>query len=124
MSDSRAAEHTMEQHRTVRASRRIRATPEQIYDAWLDPDRVKTWMSAVGADERVTVSLDPTIGGAFSFVVRRDGSNLVHGGESLTLERPRRLSFTWRVPRVSLETSLVTIALAAAGDETEVSLEH
>jgi uncharacterized protein YndB with AHSA1/START domain len=126
MSQTRSEEHTLEQHRTVRVSRRIDAPPERIFDAWLEPASVKRWMGAPSASEVVSVAVDPSVGGTFSFVVHQDGANVAHTGAYLTLDRPTRLSFTWRVPRFSLETSVVTIDIARAGEggESEVTLQH
>lgn len=125
MMETRATEHTLEEHRTVRVVRRVHAAPERIFDVWLDPTRVPEWMTARGdQDQMVSVAIEPRVGGSFSFVVKRDGMNLLHGGEYLAVDRPRRLSFTWRVPRVSLETSVVTIELSPVDGETEMKLAH
>src|SRR4051812_43444668 len=104
MNETRVAEHTLEEHRTVSVSRQVPAPPDRVFDVWLDATKVRTWMAAPSAGEVVSTSLDPVVGGAFSFVVREDGANVLHAGEFLAIDRPRHLSFTWRVPRVSLET--------------------
>ncbi|WP_335342470.1 SRPBCC domain-containing protein [Polycladomyces zharkentensis] len=57
------------------------------------------WMFGPAHPEReeevVRISLDPRVGGSFSFVVRRQGQEMDHVGEYLEIERPRRLVFTW-----------------------------
>lgn len=124
MNPMRLGEHTIEEHRTVRVSRRVSAPPERVFDAWLDPEKVRSWMVAPDAGEIVSVALDSKVSGSFSFVVRREGMTIAHNGEYLQLDRPRHLSFTWKMPRVSLETGVVTVDLVPLGEETEIALRH
>jgi uncharacterized protein YndB with AHSA1/START domain len=114
---------TTEPHATVRVTRRFNASPERVFDAWLDPDKVRRWM-APGSEEVVRVDVDPRVGGVFAFVVRRQGEEIPHVGEYLEVARPRRLVFTWGVPRYSKETTLVRIDIAPAGTGTELTLTH
>ncbi len=124
MNGTTGEEHTLEQHRTVEVERRVGARPERVFDALLDPSMVRTWLAAPDAGGAVSVELDARVGGTFSFVVRRDGETIADSGQYLEIDRPRALSFTWRVPRVSLETGVVTIQLMPVGNETAVTLRH
>lgn len=83
----------------ARVTRRFNASPERVFDAWLDPEMIGKWMfgPAVREEEVVRISLDPRVGGRFSFVVRRQGQEINHVGEYLEIDRPRRLRFTWGV---------------------------
>lgn len=123
MTETRA-EHTLEEHRTVLVDRRVRATPTQVFDAWLDPAALRAATLALPEGELVHVEIDATVGGAFSFAVRGESTTFAHTGEYLAIDRPQHLSFTWRVPRISLETSVVTIDVEPAGDQTHVSVKH
>ncbi|MEW5919266.1 MAG: SRPBCC family protein, partial [Gemmatimonadota bacterium] len=87
---------------SARVSRAYSASPERVFDAWLDPEKVRVWwtLSAAaagrGASETVDrVQIEPHLGGSFSILVRRDGTVIDHTGTYLELERPRRLVFTW-----------------------------
>jgi uncharacterized protein YndB with AHSA1/START domain len=114
---------TTESLATVRVSRPFSAPPERVFDAWLDPSKIRDWMKAparkFGLDDEVThVAVDARVGGAFSFIVRRQGQDIEHKGEYLEIVRPRRLVFTWRfaqapsaVSRVTVELTGVTLAL-------------
>ena len=82
----------------ARARHRFKATAEQVYDAWLDPDQVRLWMAAslknFGlAGDIKRVEIDPRVGGKFFFSDMRDGEEARHWGTYLVLERPRKIVF-------------------------------
>jgi len=81
------------------ARRHIMASAERLFDAWIEPAVVGTWMFGPNVREEEIVSLDadPKLGGRYSFVVRREGKLFDHAGQYLEVDRPRRLSFTWGV---------------------------
>lgn len=93
----------------VRVTHRFAASPERVFDAWLDPEMVRKWMFVPTPGEMVRVEIDPYVGGSFCFVHRRDGEDVEHLGEYVEIDRPRRLVFTWAVAdeegsdRVSIE---------------------
>ena len=120
----------------VRVIHRYTASPERVFDAWLDPDMIGLWLLASSPDDQVIhIERDARVGGKFSFLVRRAGEEIDHVGEYRELARPRRLSFTFGVvgggaPVASGATadlhdskpSVVAIELAAVGTGTEVVL--
>lgn len=111
---------------TVRLARRFSAPPEHIFDAWLDPSRLAQWMFGprLRDEQVVRLSVDPRIGGAFSFVVRRDGKEIDHVGTYRALDRPRRLAFTWGIAGESDGDSVVTIDIAPFDGGSELTLTH
>lgn len=121
---------TTEPYTTVRVTRSFGTSPERVFDAWLDPDKVRKWMPAPALkmtsvpDEIVGITVEARLGGTFSFVVKRQGEEIDHAGEYLTFDRPRRLSFTWGVPRYSKESSAVTLDFAPTGTGTELTLTN
>jgi uncharacterized protein YndB with AHSA1/START domain len=112
----------------ARVSHRFTASPEQVFDAWLDPEKVMRWMAAVremGAPgEMVRVSIDARVGGRFSFVDLRDDEEVDHVGEYLEIDRPRRLVFTWSVPRYSPDVDRVVVEIAPLETGCELTLTH
>ena len=110
----------------VHISRRYSASAERVFDAWLDPKTLGTWMFGhVPDEELVRVTVDPRVGGSFSFVVRRKGEELDHVGKYLEIDRPRRLAFTWGVVGHSdPDSSRVTIDIAPSGTGCELTLTH
>ena len=97
--EERTIPMTTEQHIKVRVISHFSASPERVFDAWLDPEMIGRWMfgPALRDEEVVRVAVDSRVGGSFSFVVRRQGKEIDHVGEYLEIVRPRRLVFTWGV---------------------------
>lgn len=116
----------VEPNAIVRVNRRFRASPDRVFDAWLDPSMIGRWMfgPAVRDEEVVGITLDPRVGGSFSFVVRRDGQQIDHVGNYLEIDRPRRLSFTWGTADTLPDTSRVTIDIVSLGESCELTLTH
>lgn len=111
---------------TVTVKHRFAASPEQVFDAWLDPKLVAQWMFGPSVrDEKVLrISIDPRVGGLFSFLVLRQGQEIDHVGEYLAIERPRRLAFTWAVEKRTPDDTRVFLDFIPVGDGCEVVLRH
>jgi uncharacterized protein YndB with AHSA1/START domain len=108
----------------VRVTRRFDATPDHLFDAWLDPDRARHFLFATPTGEMVRAEIDPRVGGAFTFVDRRDGDDVVHTGEYLEIDPPFRLVFAFMVPQYSPETTRVAIEILRHGTGSELTLTH
>ena len=110
---------------TVRVTQQFTASAERVYDAWLQPEVLGRWMFGpeVRDEEIVHLSVDPRVGGAFSFLVRRQGTEIDHVGEYRELDRPRRLVFTWGIAGTD-SSSLVRIEIEPAGTGCELTLTH
>jgi len=108
----------------VRITRRFDATPDRVFEAWLNPELISAWMfgPAVREEEVVRITNDPRVGGSFSFVVRRQGEEINHVGEYLEIQRPWRLVFTWGIDVA--EGSRVVINITAEGAGCELTLTH
>lgn len=105
------------------AKRHIMASAERLFDAWIEPAVVGTWMFGpnVRDEEIVSLDADPKLGGRYSFVVRREGKLLDHAGQYLEVDRPRRLSFTWGV-RPQEQESRVHVEIIPRDKGCEVSV--
>jgi len=106
---------------TVR--REIEATAEEIFNAWLDPASLATWMRPSGI-ERSTAKVDPREGGSFEIVMHHAGGSILHTGVYRVIERPSRLVFTWISPATKHAESLVTVEFHARAGITEVVVTH
>jgi uncharacterized glyoxalase superfamily protein PhnB/uncharacterized protein YndB with AHSA1/START domain len=106
----------------ARIRRHFRSQAEDVFDAWIDPAKIRQWF-APGLGEMRQVDIDPRVGGHFAIVQRRAGGDAAHVGEYLELERPRRLAFTWSTPPQP-DQSRVHIEIAAKGDGCELTLTH
>lgn len=110
----------------VRVTREFAASPELVFDAWLNPDRIGVWMFGPGLreEEIVHLEVDARVGGGFSFLVRRNGAEIDHIGTYREMTRPSRLVFTWGIAGQSLEESVVTIDIRSTSGGCELTLTH
>lgn len=106
----------------VRVTRRFSASPERVFDAWLDAQQAASWMFATPTGEMVRAEIDARVGGTFCFVDRRDGEDVEHTGEYLEIDRPRRLVFTFSVD--SSEADWVSIDIVPLETGCELTLTH
>jgi len=109
---------------TVRVTRRFDASAERVFDSWLDPKTAGRWLFATATGQMVRVEIDARIGGRFIFVDRRDGEDVEHRGEYLDIDRPRRLVFTFGVPKYSSETTRVCVDIVPRETGCELTLTH
>jgi len=108
----------------VRVTHRFDASAERVYDAFLDPARAGKFLFATPTGQIVRCEIDARVGGTFTIVDRRDEEDVVHTGEYLALERPRRIVFTLWVPKYSVEKDSVTIDIAPLAKGCELTLTH
>ena len=108
---------------TVRVTHRFAATPERVFDAWLDPRTAGKWLFATPTGTITRCEIDGRVGGKF-VITRIDGEEFEHVGEYLEVERPRRLVFTFGVPRLSKEMTRVVIEIAPVGSGCELTLTN
>lgn len=106
---------------TVRVERVLAASPHTVYDAWLDETILPRFICPDGAAE---VTVDPRVGGAIQIVmIFPDGRSMIEG-QYLALDRPERISFSWRAPS-STSDSVVTVTFEPHGaDGTRMTILH
>ncbi len=92
--------------RRLTLSRRFPTTPDDLWGALTDPERLPRWFLPVTGDVQV--------GGRYQL----EGNA---GGEVLACDPPRAFSVTWEYGG---HVSWVTVTLTPAGDETLLELAH
>ena len=100
--------------------------PGTVYDQWTDAEALAEWMCPRPA-RCLSVTADPRIGGALRFEIEDDGVTFLVSGNYLTLDRPRRLSFTWSCSTWPDPTaqSVVTVIIEPDGAGAAVlTIEH
>jgi len=115
---------------------RIPATASQVFDAWTNPELLKTWL-APGNMTVPAVSRDLRPGGAYRIEMK--GTAAVHNGEAplraedlivvahgvyTWLVPGRQLSYTWSGSWDPSEESHVTVSLFEEPSGTTITLDH
>lgn len=109
---------------TLRVQHRFNASPERVYDAFVTPEVAGKFLFATPQGRMVRVEMDPTLGGKFVFVNRREGEDVEHVGKFLELVRPHHLLFEFQVPQFSPIWTRVNVDIVGEGDGCEVVLIH
>ena len=109
---------------TVRLHRVLRATPERIYRAFLDPDAMAKWLPPNGFTGKVH-HMDATVGGTYkmSFTNFTTGQSHSFGGEYLELVPNERIRHTDKFDDPNLPgVMLVTISLKKVAVGTDLNV--
>lgn len=109
---------------TVRLQRVLRAPPDRVYRAFLDPDAMAKWLPPHGFTGRVH-EIDARVGGRFrmSFTSLGSGHSHSFGGEYIELVPGKRIVHTDRFDDANLPGEMrVTVTLTAVSCGTELNV--
>lgn len=107
---------------TLSVRRTIKATPEQVYNAWIDPKTMTQFMAGGSDMTVVEARSDAQIGGGF-YVLMRGEKDVPHQGIYKDLTPHSRIVFTWDSP-YSPADSEVELLFTPVADGTEVVLNQ
>jgi uncharacterized protein YndB with AHSA1/START domain len=103
-------------------TREIRAPIATVFDALTDAHTMEQWF-AHGPGGSAEIRMDPVVGGAYSFTLRRPGPpDLTATGVFVAVEPPHHLAFTWNTHLT--RDSIVTIVLVEKEGSTRLTLRH
>lgn len=121
----------MKRYLEAKVSHEFKARAEQVFDAWLDPQLARRWMTAslksAGLSGEVRrMEIDARVGGRFTFSDMRQGGEAVHWGTYLEIDRPRKLVFTWFTSKEDEAegSSLVTLLIEPRGTGCLATITH
>jgi uncharacterized protein YndB with AHSA1/START domain len=106
--------------------RLLPASPDVVYDEWLDPVALADWMCPRPARCR-NVESEPCLGGRLQIDIEDDGEEFRVSGEYLVLDRPTRLSFSWSCstwPDPSLKSVVNVLLEPRENAQTLMTIEH
>ena len=109
---------------TIRLHRVLRATPERIYRAFIDPAAMSKWLPPNGFTGQVH-HLEATVGGTYkmSFTNFTTGKSHSFGGEFLELKPHERIRYTDRFDDPNLPGQIeTTITLKQVSVGTELNI--
>jgi uncharacterized protein YndB with AHSA1/START domain len=116
--DAAAATETLVVRRT------IRATTERLFDAWTQPEQLKKWWGPASV-ECIDAKVDLRVGGHYRIANQfPDGKVLWIAGEFESIERPKKLVYTWRLESTQGPGERVTVIFEAHGSETDIVVTH
>ncbi len=104
--------------------RRFRATREELFAEWTDPEGMSSWMCP-GTIESAEVSMELRVGGSLLIRMHEAGKTYEHRGRFVVIEPPVKLAFTWIAPATDMQPTLVTIEFFRVSQtESELVLTH
>ena len=109
---------------TVKLHRVLRATPQRIYRAFLDPDAFAKWLPPNGFTGKVS-QLDATVGGSYKMAFTNFSTGHAHsfGGKYLELVPHQRLRYSAIFDDPNLPGEMTTtVSLESVSVGTEVHI--
>jgi uncharacterized protein YndB with AHSA1/START domain len=112
---------------TIRLHRVLRATPERVYRAFLDPDAMAKWLPPNGFTAKVH-HMDARVGGSYKMSFTNFTTSKSHsfGGEFLELVPHERICYTDKFDDPNLAGTMqttVTFKKVSCGTELNVTQE-
>jgi uncharacterized protein YndB with AHSA1/START domain len=108
---------------TVEVERLVHARPERAFDAWTDPALLERWFCGSKADS-VEAWTCPRVDGCYLIVMHGEGRDWPHAGHYQTVDRGRRLRFTWYTPSTDSQRSDVDVRFEAEDGGTRIRIRH
>jgi uncharacterized protein YndB with AHSA1/START domain len=109
---------------TIRLHRVLRATPEKVYRAFLDPDAMAKWLPPNGFTGKVH-HMDARVGGSYKMSFTNFGTGTTHsfGGKYVELAPGKRIRYTDKFDDPNLPGEMqAAIDLKAVSCGTELSI--
>ena len=104
---------------SITVPRRIEASPEEVFDAWAEPDLFTRWFEPHRAIFRKAA-----VDELWYWEADHAGRLWAHYCRYLRVERPRRLEFAWMSEATRGLESRVAVEMTASGGGTDLVLTH
>jgi uncharacterized protein YndB with AHSA1/START domain len=114
---------------SLHLERTFDATPEEVFDAWTNPEVLRCWWAANPAWRTPVAEVDLRVGGSYRLSMEDPETGAVHTveGEYREVRRPERLAYSWCWEQDDGSVghvSTVTVDFLSEGGRTTVVLEH
>jgi uncharacterized protein YndB with AHSA1/START domain len=104
--------------------RRFNASPEKVFAAWTDPEKVKRWMGP-GEVKALSVESDLRAGGRYRWLMQApNGEQHDVSGVYREVIPNEKLVFTWAWKSTPERESLVTVLIKPEGQGSLMTLTH
>ena len=112
---------------TIRLHRFLKAQPERVYKAFLDPDAMAKWLPPYGFTCKIH-QLDARVGGTYKMSFANFGSGKGHsfGGKYLELKPNERIRYTDQFDDPNLPGEMITTVIlkkVSCGTELNITQE-
>ena len=107
--------------RAIRIARRVPATPERVFAAWVDARIARRWLFATATRPLAQVTIDARAGGSFRCTDDRD---VEHAGDYLEFDAPHRLVFTLSLVRDVRTITRVSVEITPSRSGCVLALAH
>ena len=116
----------------VQVAHRFTAPAERVFDAWLTPSQASRFLFATRTGCVMQCEINPVVGGGFVVTDRRPNANgdesvfdVVHRGNFIEIERPRRIVFDFAVVSFTDHFTRVVLEFVPTGPSScELVLTH
>ena len=109
----------------LECTRQINATPEEVYDVWIDPTCAGgPWYSPQTDGMKSKILFTAKVDGLFYHCVTNEGRNWAHYGRFTKLERGKVAEHTWVGEWTKGVESIVTTTFEPKAGGTFLTLRH
>jgi len=113
------------EHAALTIERTYDATPQEVWQAWTDPQALMRWFGPGDTDAMLDAELDVRTGGRYGIsFTTLDGEHHHVGGTYQEVQSGRKLVFTWAWRSTPERESLVTLLFEPAGSGTHLVFRH
>ena len=104
-------------------SRHFTVPAENVFDAFVQPDKARRFLFATPTGEMVVAEIDARVGGEFNLTDRRpDVGDAAHVGRFLEVEPPTRLVFLVRAEPYQTDDAKISIVITPKGGACDLDL--
>lgn len=116
----------MTDSRELRLTHVFDATPEQVFEAWTDPDQVARWWAPDGFEiPRDSVTIEPRVGGRFHLTMVAASETEQHPlrAEIIELSEPNLIMLRSEpIPDAGIDATTTRVELEPDGDGTRMTI--
>jgi uncharacterized protein YndB with AHSA1/START domain len=109
---------------TLELRREFDASPEAVFDAWMSREEWAAWIGPEGMNCEVPI-LEARVGGRYEITMHLGNGQIIPvSGIFETIQRPRRLVFSWGWNGDPARQSRITLEFTAHGAKTKLLLRQ
>ena len=110
--------------KTLQIKKSFGASPERVFDAWIDPAVASRFLFATPTGEIIRCDIDARPGGQFTITRRDEQGDTDHVGTYEVVDRPKKLVFSFGVPRYAPQVTRVSIEITPTSSGCDLMFTH